>query len=338
MSNADTDQEQPSPVERTTGQRVLFIGGLGRSGSTLVERLLNELPGTFSVGETVHLWERGVRDGERCGCGDAFAACPHWTAVGKEAFGSWDDLDVDRIIDLRWKVDRSRRLPAIMAALRTGRTTTGQREYLAAMRSVLLASAKVAGRSLDRDPSEICLLDSSKHLSTAALLATDPWLDLRVLHLVRDPRGVAYSWTKTVARPETDGELMPRYSVRRTAGRWVSDNLGFDALAGAGVPTLRVRYEDVLDDPARMVCRIAEFAGLDGDPRHDRLPFLAGRSAHFTTPMHSVAGNPLRFGGDRITLEIDDAWRTELPEKSRRTIERVTGPVLARYGYGRSLD
>ncbi len=46
-------------------QTVLFTGGLGRSGSTLIEKLLNELPGTFAVGETIHLWERGVRDQER---------------------------------------------------------------------------------------------------------------------------------------------------------------------------------------------------------------------------------------------------------------------------------
>ncbi len=70
-----------------TRQRVLFTGGLGRSGSTLVEKLINELPSTFSVGETVHLWERGVRDHERCGCSEAFTDCAHWQAVGVQAFG-----------------------------------------------------------------------------------------------------------------------------------------------------------------------------------------------------------------------------------------------------------
>ena len=54
-------------VNEQPPQRVLFTGGLGRSGSTLIEKLLNELPPTFSVGETIHLWERGIRDAERCG-------------------------------------------------------------------------------------------------------------------------------------------------------------------------------------------------------------------------------------------------------------------------------
>ena len=57
----------------TSPQRVLFIGGLGRSGTTIIEKLLNELPQTLSVGETVHLWERGVQANERCGCGESFS-------------------------------------------------------------------------------------------------------------------------------------------------------------------------------------------------------------------------------------------------------------------------
>lgn len=321
-------------------QRLLFIGGLGRSGSTLIEKLLNELTPTFSVGETVHLWERGVRDNQRCGCGERFSACGHWKAVGQEAFGGWEQIDPERLTHLRWSVDRSRRLPHIFGALKTGRTTSAQREYLDAMRSVLVAAAVTEGSRVGVDRTEIVLLDSSKHLSTAALLACDPALDVRVLHLIRDPRGVAHSWMKTVDRPETDGEIMPKYSPRRTALRWVTDNLGFETLRKLGVPVLTMRYEDILERPTERIVEIARFSGamptadeIGGDDV--TLPFLVGRAAHLTTPMHSVAGNPLRFGGDNLTLRLDDAWREEMKSKDRRTVERVVGPVLARYGYRR---
>ena len=40
---------------------VLFVGGLGRSGSTLLARMLGTIPGMVSVGELVHLWKRGPR-------------------------------------------------------------------------------------------------------------------------------------------------------------------------------------------------------------------------------------------------------------------------------------
>ena len=312
--------------------RVLFTGGLGRSGSTLIEKLINELPATFSVGETVHLWERGVRDRERCGCGEPFDDCPHWQAVGSLAFGGWDEVDVDRMIDLRWTEDRSRRLPQIMRAVRTGRTTVAQREYLDRMRAVLVASADIAARQRGVERRSVVVLDSSKHLSTAALLACDPALDVRVLHLVRDPRGVAHSWMKTVERPETDGQIMPRYSPKRTAGRWVTDNLGFDALAALGVPTLRLRYEDVMAGPERALLAVARFAGAIPDGQ-TALDFIDGHRAHLSTPMHSIAGNPLRFGGADLVLRVDDEWKTRLPAVDRRTVELITLPALHHFGY-----
>src|SRR5680860_160514 len=154
----------------STRQKVLFIGGLGRSGTTLIEKLLNELPDTFAVGETVHMWERGVRDHERCGCGESFEDCPNWSAIGDQAFGGWDKVNLDRIIDLRWSTDRSRRLPRIMSSHKTHEITADQQEYLDHLRPVLLAAAEVSGARV--------ILDSSKHLSSAALLALDPALDV----------------------------------------------------------------------------------------------------------------------------------------------------------------
>lgn len=303
--------------------KVLFIGGVGRSGSTLIERLLNELPSVVAVGETIHLWERGVRDQERCGCGEPFDRCPHWSDVGLQAFDGWGNVDLDEVIGLRWSVDRARRLPAIEHAARTGSTSPDQRRYLSYLRRVLHGSSVVADRPA-------VLLDSSKHVSTAALLALDPTIDLRLVHLVRDPRGVAYSWTKQVRRPEADDELMPTYPPHRTALRWVTDNLGFEAI-GRRVPSVRLRYEDFLADPDRSLRTIGRLVDLA--PTEQQLGFLDGRIARLTTPMHSVAGNPLRFGGDVVELRLDDAWRGRLARLDRALITGITGPLLVRYGY-----
>ncbi|MEL7155931.1 MAG: sulfotransferase [Actinomycetota bacterium] len=322
-------RRRPSAPSSIDGRlKVLFIGGLGRSGSTLVELLLNEMGPAVSVGETIHLWERGVANNERCACGRNFDRCPHWSAVGEKAFGGWDRIDLDDVISLRWSVDRSRRLPAIARRHRQGGPSDDERRYLEHLRLVLQASAAVTG-------GPELLLESSKHLSTAALLALDDAIDLRVLHLVRDPRGVAYSWTKEVERPETatdggPGELMPIYRPHRTALRWVTDNLGFDALS-TRVPTLRLRYEDVL---ARPVASLSAIAGLcDLDPTGIDLGFLDGDRATVSAPMHSVAGNPMRFGGREVTLRLDDAWRRELDPAKRRLVTAMTGTLLAAYGY-----
>lgn len=304
-------------------QKVLFIGGLGRSGSTLVERLLNEIPSLFAVGETIHLWERGVRDKERCGCGEQFTHCPHWIDVGERAFGGWTDVDVDEVIGLRWSVDRFRRLAAIAAAHRSGAPSTEQARYLWYLRRVLHAASQAAGL-----PS--VLLDSTKHPSTAALLALDPTIDLRLLHLVRDPRGVAYSWTKRVRRPESGEGLMPTYDPQRTAARWVTDNLAFEALSHR-LPTIQLRYEDFVTDPTGSLRTIGRLVDLD-EASLD-LSFLDGDQAILTTPMHSVAGNPLRFRGDLVTLRLDEEWQHRLDRRHRLLITGIAAPMLVRYGY-----
>jgi len=320
-------------------QKVLFIGGLGRSGSTLVEKLLNEQPGMVSAGETIHLWERGLRDQERCGCGEAFGSCPHWAAIGQSGFGGWEYVDVDEAIDLRWSVDRSRRLPQIFSSLVNNRLAPEQARYLKYLVPVL-HSVGAHNPALGTAPSDNgneptakhrpVVIESSKHLSTAALLALDPSLDVRVLHLIRDPRGVAYSWTKEVARPETDDENMPTYHPLRTAGRWVTDNLGFEAL-GRFVPMQRLRYEDFLTDPTGHLRSISTFAGVD--EASINLDFLVDNTATLTAPMHSVAGNPMRFGRSTITLKLDDEWKTNLDPKQARLVAAATAPLLARYGY-----
>src|SRR4029450_12109098 len=79
-----TEMGRPAASPSPSGQprpTVLYLGGLGRSGTTVLERVLGELPGVCSVGELVHLWRRGVLDDETCGCGSAFSACPFWSEV-----------------------------------------------------------------------------------------------------------------------------------------------------------------------------------------------------------------------------------------------------------------
>ena len=70
--------------------RVLFIGGLGRSGSTLLDRMLGQLDGVWSVGELVHIWQRGLQENNLCGCGRRFRDCIlgwlvlYWTAGNQQ--------------------------------------------------------------------------------------------------------------------------------------------------------------------------------------------------------------------------------------------------------------
>ena len=180
------------------GLRVIYLAGLGRSGSTLLERLLGELPGVCALGEVVHMWRRGVVENERCGCGETFSSCAFWAQVGKSAFDGWDKISVDRMAELRETTDRIRFIPLLAGP---GLPAAGRQrlaEYTDHYLRVYEAAAEATGSAM--------LIDSSKHASLAFCLTSRPEIDLRVVHLVRDSRAVAYSWSTRVARPDASAE------------------------------------------------------------------------------------------------------------------------------------
>jgi hypothetical protein len=304
--------------------RVLFIAGMGRSGTTLLERVLGQLPGVGCLGETVHGWERGAGRDELCGCGKAFGDCPFWTEVGALAFGGWDRVDLSRIAGLRERVDRVRHVPRLAAARPGSRLDRARAEYAGYFSRLYAAAADVAGAGV--------VVDSSKQASLPHVLARDPGIDLRVLHVVRDSRAVAHAWTKHVLRPESaePGAEMPRYSPAETAVQWSAHNAAVELLRARNVPVLRIRYEDFAARPAAVLSRVAGFAGLPSDPAG--WDFLHGREVRLDAS-HTVAGNPMRFTTGKLTVRPDQAWRTALSDRDRLTVTALTLPMLTCYRY-----
>jgi UDP-N-acetylglucosamine transferase subunit ALG13 len=306
------------------GPVVLYLAGFGRSGSTLLERLLGETPGVMALGEVVHLWERGVLLDQTCGCGEPFSRCPFWTEVGQRAFGGWDADQARHVLALRAGVDRKRRIPATALPTPPPATRRALAEYASAFAEVYRAAAAASGAEV--------VVDSSKHVSLAFALSHDADLDLRVLHLVRDPRAVAHSWAKEVDRPEVrDGEaLMPRYSTATSIQRWTTTNLLVESLRARGRPQTRLRYEDLVRDPAEALTRAASDLGLPLRPSVT----LRDHVVELGTS-HSVAGNPMRFTTGPVTLRVDEAWRQDMPEGPKRAVSLLTAPLRGWYDRSR---
>jgi len=303
--------------------RVLYVGGCGRSGSTLLDRMVGQLPGVCSVGELGQIW-KAVAANQECGCTVPIRECAFWRAVGERAFGGWGVVDVRGLHALHRAVVRQRHV-ALLVAPELSRTYRRRlRAYAAVVQRLYRAIRAVSGASL--------IVDSTKHYVNALLLAGVDGIDLRVVHLVRDSRGVAYSWNKSVRRPESvhGGAHMNRYGTVRSAVRWIGYNAGFDALATAGVPTLLARYEDLVDAPRVELGRIVGWAGLDvEDPAWS---FVNGHEVQLGVD-HTVAGNPMRFRVGSVRLRVDEEWKERLPVAQRRVVSLLTWPMLLRYGY-----
>lgn len=319
---ATNTTDNANPLPPATGDRatVLYIGGLGRSGSTLLNDLVAQHKEVISVGEVNRLLDRGLLDDQTCGCTHPFSTCELWTRVG-ERLGGWDNLDPHELLRQRDAIDRNRHIHKLLFPERFPNATIPLEGYGEWYGKMLVAV---------RDSSEASVvIDSTKAISNALLLRHLNMIDLRLVHLVRDSRGVAYSWTKAQKKAEQgDDRMMDQFHPAHMAWRWLTWNTLFANFDKIGVPVLRVRYEDLIADPQDTVERVLAFGGLE----KTELDFIDGQTITLE-PTHSIAGNPSRFKTGEMELRPDEAWRTELDPKESKLVSTITYPLLRKYGY-----
>lgn len=326
-AGTDSDaQGRVSPVRDMLEKiPVVFIGSVPRSGSTIVSDLLNENPHMVNIGELVHLWQRGLIENNLCGCGASFSDCVFWEKVGEIAFGGWKHLSGERMRTLQLRADRTRHIPSLLVPKVSRLLATSIIQYGAVVSRILRAIIEVSGKPV--------IVDTSKHVSTALLLRQIPDVDLRVVHLVRDPRGVAHSWSKVIDRPEVQGESRPMDTLHpgRLGLRWLWFNWAFTNMDRVGVPTATIRYEDFVAQPAEILDQIFTFSGVEATGAElmgANEPLLLGEG-------HSVSGNPRRLDRRPVQLRVDDSWQTDLDPKMRRLVGRVAQPMLDRFHYSK---
>jgi glycosyltransferase involved in cell wall biosynthesis len=317
-------EEAPGPAgQGGRGPTVVFIAGAGRSGSTLLERALGAIPGFVNVGELIDIFRRDAPRKERCGCGEAFATCPYWAGVGKRAFDHWDSEQLAAVQRLKGRVARQRHLLRLLVMPLTSR---GFRADVAAYG----ASYETLYQAIAAEAGAVCVVDASKWPVQALALAR-AGIDIRVVHLIRDVRGVAHSLGKRgVARPHALDEKDVMWTKRPVAAavRWVTYQGQVELLPFCGVPVTRVRYEDFVCEPRDTVERALADLRLPCQP--SQLEHL-GDGQVTLGPSHGIAGNPSRFRYGDIALHVDEAWRDQMSRKDRIMVTTIGGPLLVRY-------
>lgn len=306
----------------TSSPTVLYIVGKGRSGSTILDHVLGQVPQIASAGELWYLWEWGVLHGGRCGCGAPVVTCPRWS----EVLGR---LGVDREVAHRF-LDLQRRTmswPRIPRALTAGRRGADHgwpagREYGKVLADVYRTIAEVTGAEV--------IVDSSKWPAHLGLLGLVPGIEPLGLHLVRDPRAVAHSnRRRRSAQGRGDATQMPRFGVAHVAASWVARNLVVEALASRSTaPWRRQRYEDFAAAPRQVVAELLAFVGLPDA----HAPFTDERTIELQ-PTHTVGGNPSRFSVGTTSIRPDDEWRGALAKHRAAATSVLAAPLLGRYGY-----
>lgn len=285
--------------------KVLYLGGWGRSGSTLLGALLGEIDGWLAAGELFCLFEPGAS----CGCGQLAEECEFWRRVVDRAEREVGPIDGAQLIERQKRRVSPKRVPSILWG--------GAGADVGRLSAVTWALYRAAAAESDAD----VVVDTSKHPGQAAMLSASP--ELYLLHLVRDPRATGYSWS----RRQREG--LRGQAVSAATGRWLEWNL-LTELVARRMPdtrTLRVRYEDLVAAPGATLTRIA---GLVGAKLPDEL--LRGNVARLG-PNHILGANPSKFRTGDVPLVPDTEWGTGLDATTRRLITGSTWPMMLRYRY-----
>jgi hypothetical protein len=294
--------------------RVLYVAGTGRSGSTLLARVLDRADGVFAAGELRYVWQRGLLQDRLCGCGEPFSQCPFWSEVIERAFAG-RGVDAREMVAAQSELTRLRRVPRML--------TIGGLEapanYLETLSRLYRAVAEVSGCEL--------VVDSSKLPSYGFVLAQVPEIDVRVVHLVRDPRGAAYSWRRSKPQAEGNGE-MQRMSLLKSSSLWLAWNASTPVMFRDSKRYRVVRYEDLVSRPRVVVDQILAFAGHEGRGT----PFLGERTVALERT-HTVAGNPNRLQAGQVELRADQTWTTAMGRPQRALVTALTTPLLGRFDY-----
>ncbi|TDV54231.1 sulfotransferase domain-containing protein [Actinophytocola oryzae] len=298
-------------------QTVLYVTGMTRCGSTMIGNVLNEVPGFVHIGELHYLWRNGILGSgtnSTCGCGTPLACCPLWSDVLGDAFT--DVATARRMVAVQDRWLRTRHTAARLAEARGPLHPPADVEWATGLtRDIYRAVGERAGTRV--------VVDSSKYPAEAAALSGRDDLDVRVLHVVRDPRATAFSYRR-------DKSYVRQMSAARSTATWGCVNLASDLLAvRAEGAYLRVRHEDFGRAPKQVLAEIMRFAGIE--------PGAAGPvgadGAVELGDNHTVTGNPDRLNRGRVAIRCDERWRDGLAVRPRVVATAGALPQLLRYGY-----
>lgn len=300
---------------RSSPVKILCITGWCRNGSTIMGNILNEIPGFFHVGEIHFLWKNSTGKGANnsCGCRQPLTECAVWSEVlraGRPAGVSAEEhaATVRRRQLAYVRTRHTRRV------LDRGLHCDGIREHADLMALTYRTAAEIMDARV--------IVDTNKIPGESALLAHLDTVRPYFVHLVRDPRAVAGSWSgwKQYAYP---------MSASKSTAYWQGFNMASRAILRRHPErSMLLRYEDFIADPAAAIDGLLRLCDVEAVN-----PMGGGRTIELHTN-HTVTGNPDRFEtGPTPVRDRDDAWRARLSAPAKLAAVTLSWPQFRRYGY-----
>lgn len=288
---------------------LLLIAGSGRSGSTLLEQLLAERLRGLAVGELRFFFGYYNRGDIPCACGALLPECSFWAPIGRRLREEFD------FVRLEQKRRRYARMRSLLLPGAVRRATHPESELVHGYRELYRLVIKSAGGRV--------VIDSSKIPTHVAVLKTIFHDQVACIHLVRDPRAVAWAFSRRVKRdpasPQRGGLMLRRRSLSALA-IWALENAWTLRLLRDSDRHALIRYEDLVRTPRRTIEDVVS--------KH-----CSGHTASPRLALHSVGGNPVRFDTGPRMIREDREWADSSTRAYRLLAGLAVYPLLQVFGY-----
>lgn len=307
-----------------SGRRIRYVcmPGSPFTGSTLLGALLNEHPECASIGAAVGLTSRADLSTYRCTCGRLFRECEFWNDIAAKTRELGHPVEVFNAgpWNTHLRLSKNRLINAVLVRSLGWDPLNDARDAVIwriprAKRAIIEAgwnSWSLASAVLDRTGKRV-FVDTARDHQRPKYLAIHPLLDIRVIHLVRDPRGNTASIMKhTGADAATAARQWRHYNVEAARARRYLPAQSW----------LHLQYEDLCADPAATLDRVSDFLGVS--PVGSQ-PGTGPHESH-------IIGNRTRLKGHSEIRE-DRSWQTRLNDGDLATIARVAGATSHKLGF-----
>ena len=310
--------------------KVLYIAGVGRSGSTLLGNILGSIEGFFHAGMPCFVWENGisVNSSSYCGCGSPFRECQVWQSIFDTAYNGFDSIGEKDIKYLGQNIIQNRHLPFRLLLPNKSRTFCNPQTLS------YLKNLELLYQSIKLNTDCKVIVDSSKFPSYAYMLSLIPSIELYIVHLVRDPRAVAYSWQKKRQRTDVDPNstlFQEQYQPFTTSKGWLLWNILLELLGQKQRDKyLFFKYEEFAKSPKIYIQKIIDF--VEKGNNIEGPPWVSSDEIDLNVN-HTIWGNPVRAKTGIVKIVPDEEWREKMSLLDKTKVTTITFPLLLKYRY-----
>lgn len=290
---------------------IIYISSNGRSGSTILELLLNTFNENFTLGEINSIpWE--LKEERRvCGCGREPSKCTFWRKLNKQAKKELLKIDgqINKFRESHGSGKVLRFKEIIRILLKKNIPKKDLKKFCDENFNLLNAVNNIIDDKIEY------FIDSSKDPYRLFWLNSCTSINIKSIHLVKDPRAFVYSM---IRRDDSTSTL----KVIRMSIRYILENYLFRFLSNSK-DSYFLRYEDMASSPNKIMKEVSNWLKLkysDGDYKKFR-----------KVENHGLAGNISRIKDDNVYL--DEKWKNRFSDFHKKIVKVITYPLGKKYGY-----